>query len=181
MRDLPSPEEAAEILRRRRTRPLRRPPPAAGKAVARLLRGFDTFGPSVGPLQARWQEIVGPILWRVSEPVKLVNPRGVKAGAGGAILELRVDGPAAAIVQHQAEDIIARVNLALGSGAVTRLRIIQGLIRRPGKPLKPSRAKPPLDAAKEAELAASLASAPDGPLKSALMKLGRAVLRDSRD
>jgi hypothetical protein len=181
MRDLPSPKEAAEILKRRRTRPVRRPPPAAGRAVARLMRSLDTsFGPSIGPLQSRWQEIVGPTLWRVSEPVKLVKPRGAKAHEG-ATLELRVDGPAAAIVQHQAEDIIARVNLALGSGAVSRLRVVQGLIRRAGGVAKPPRRKPPLDAAKEAALSASLAEAPDGPLKAALLKLGRAVLRDAED
>ncbi len=37
----------------------------------------------------------------------------------------------------------------------------------------------PLDAADEAALAASLAEAPDGPLKASLLKLGRAVLRHS--
>jgi hypothetical protein len=188
MRELPSPERAAEILRRRRTRPVRRAPPSAGRAVARLVRRFDKqFGPSVGPLQARWREVVGETLWRVSEPVKLIQPRGAKAdrakAAGtregaGATLELRVDGPAAAIVQHQAEDIIERVNLTLGSGAVARLRIVQGLIRRAARTGKPSRLRPPLDAAREAELAASLANAPDGPLKAALLKLGRAVFRE---
>jgi len=193
MRELPSPEEAAEILKRRRTRPVRRPPPAAGRAVARLVRSFDRqFGPGVGPLQARWREIVGETLWRVSEPVKLVQARAPRGAQGpgpkgpgakgpapaGGVLELRVDGPAAAIVQHQAEDIIERVNLALGSGAVGRLRIVQGLIRRPARAAKAGRGKPPLDAAREAELKAALADAPDGPLKTALMRLGRGVFRD---
>ncbi len=181
MRDLPSPEEAAEILKRRRTRPVRRPPPVAGRAVSRLVRSLDNqFGPSIGPLQSRWREIVGETLWRVSEPTKLIQPRGTRAGSG-ATLELKVDGFAAAIVQHQAEDIIDRVNLNLGTGAVARLRVVQGLIRRASRVAKPSRARPPLDAAKEAELAASLAAAPDGPLKSALMKLGRAMLREAKD
>ena len=181
MRPLPSPEEAAEILRRRRTRPVRRPPPAGGKAVARLLRTLDkSHGPTVNPVQTRWREIVGETLWRVSEPVKLITPRGSKAGTG-ATLELRVDGPAAAIVQHQAEDILARVNLALGSGAVAKIRVVQGLIRRSGKAKVTARAKPPLDAAKEAELARGLACAPDGPLKQALLKLGRAVVRGRND
>lgn len=181
MRSLPSPEEAAEILRRRRTRPVRRAPPAAGKAVNRLLRSLDrTHGPTVGPLQGRWREIVGETLWRVSEPVKLIQPRGANAGSG-ATLELRVDGPAAAIVQHQAEDILARVNLALGSGSVTRIRITQGLIRRANKARTSARKPPPLDAAQEADLARMLASAPDGPLKQSLLRLGRAVLRGRGD
>ena len=182
MRQLPSPEEAAEILRRRRTRPVRRPPPAAARAVARLVRGLDKqFGPSVGPLQSRWREVVGETLGRVSEPVKLIQPRGTRAGPKqplGATLELRVDGPAAAIVQHQAPEIIDMVNLTLGSGAVARLRIVQGLIRRPARSGKSLRGKPPLDAAREAELKASLAAVPDGPLKAALLKLGRSVFRE---
>jgi hypothetical protein len=183
MRELPSPDEAAEILRRRRTRPVHRAPPLAGRAVARLVRGFDKqFGPSVGPLQAHWREVVGETLWRVSEPVKLIQARGTRAGrmkdGAAATLELRVDGPAAAIVQHQAEDIIDRVNLTLGSGAVARLRIVQGLIRRAARTGKSLRGKPPLDAAREAELKAGLAAAPEGQLKAALLKLGRGVFRE---
>jgi len=38
----------------------------------------------------------------------------------------------------------------------------------------------PLDAAQEAELAQGLASAPDGPLKAALLALGRNVLKRNR-
>lgn len=147
----------------------------------RLVRALDrAHGPTVGPLQGRWREIVGETLWRVSEPVKLIQPRGTRAGTG-ATLELRVDGPAAALVQHQAEDILARVNLALGSGAVSRIRIAQGLIRRTAKARPPGRKPPPLDAAQEADLARMLASAPDGPLKQSLLRLGRAVLRGRGD
>lgn len=181
MRSLPSEEEAADILRRRRTRPVRRPPPVAGKAVSRLVRALDrAHGPALGPLQTRWREIVGETLWRVSEPVKLIQPRGARAGTG-ATLELRVDGPAAAIVQHEAEDILARVNLSLGSGAVTRIRIAQGLIRRAARAKPAGRKAPPLDAAQEADLEQMLASAPDGPLKQSLLRLGRAVMRGRGD
>ncbi len=76
---------------------------------------------------------------------------------------------------------MARVNLFLGSGAVNRLRIVQGPLRALGDAARPIRRKtPPLDAAAEAELARSLALAPDGPLKAALLRLGRGVLRDRR-
>ena len=84
------------------------------------------------------------------------------------------------LVQHQSADIIQRVNLFLGAGSVEKLRIAQG----PVKPLPAAGAKPrprgraalpPLPAAMEAELNASVEAAPDG-LKAALGKLGRAVL-----
>ena len=84
-------------------------------------------------------------------------------------------GPSAAIIQHQAHDILARVNLFLGPEAVQKLRIVQGPLRRPEPPPQRRRAAP-LDAALEARLAADLKDAPDGKLKDALLALGRGVL-----
>jgi hypothetical protein len=68
---------------------------------------------------------------------------------------------------------------------VARLRVVQGPVRRPAAE-KGARAAAqsrrrraqPLDAAQEAALEASLAGAPDSPLKTALRKLGREVLRE---
>lgn len=178
-RSLPTPDEAVRILAAKRTRPAHRPPPPAGRALGKMIRELDArFGQGPGALQARWREIVGEQIARRTEPVKLVSGR---AGAPGS-LEIRVAGPSAALVQHQAPEILARVNLFLGEGAVTKLRIVQGPLR----PAAPDKAKPgrrraaPLDAAKEAELAESLAEAPDGPLKAALLALGREVLRQER-
>ena len=102
-----------------------------------------------------------------------------------AVLEIRVDGPAATLIQHQAPEILERVNLFLGVGAVGKLRIVQGPVRPVAAERSQSTAKvatrrrkaPPLDAAAEARLEADLASAPDGPLKAALLRLGREVMR----
>lgn len=179
-RRLPSPAEAAEILSRKRTRPARRPPPPAGKSLAPYLKELDArfAGASTGPriLRERWREIVGETLARRTEPARLIRARKGE----GATLEVRVDGPAAALVQHQAPDILARVNLALGPGAVERLRVVQGPIRAPvaAAPARP-RKPPPLDAAQEADLAATLADAPEGGLKAALLRLGREIARRS--
>lgn len=181
-RALPSATEAVQILAERRSRPAPRPPPPAGRQLAKVLKELEArFGPGAGPLGARWAEIVGETLARRSEPVKLTPGRGVQPGS----LEIRVDGPAAALVQHQAPEILSRVNLYLGTGTVARLRIVQGPVRRaaavtPAQAAKARRRKAaPLDAAQEAALAASLAEAPDGPLKDSLIRLGRAVLRHS--
>ncbi len=174
-RTLPSAAEAAEILSRKRTRPARRPPRPAGARLSRFVRSLDErFGKGPDTLKARWREIVGETLARHTEPAKLSRPR---AGAG-AVLELRVEGPAAALIQHQAPDILARVNLFLGAGAVERLRVVQGLVRHAPAPKVLRRRRPaPLDAAKEAELAAGVAGARDENLKAALIRLGRGVLR----
>lgn len=182
-RPLPTPAEAAEILSRKRTRPPYRPPPPVGRSLTRLVRALDDrFGQGADGLKARWREIAGEVLAARSEPVKLVKGRN---GAGGA-LELRVDGPSAMLVQHQAPEIIERVNLMLGPGTVERLRIVQGPVRREAASASAAakinrrRKPPPLDAGTEASLVADLSQAPDGPLKSALLNLGRQVLRGRR-
>ena len=125
-RPLPTPAEAAEILARKRTRPQRRPPPVAGRGLSKLLKELDAkYGQGPGALQARWREIVGVELAKRTEPVKLTKPRGGGPGA----LEIRVAGASAALIQHQAHEIVSRVNLFLGEGAVNKLRIVQGPLR----------------------------------------------------
>jgi hypothetical protein len=177
-RSLPSAQEALAILAAKRTRPQHRPPPPAGKGLSKLVRELDArFGQGAGALTARWREVVGAEIARRTEPVKLVKGRN----GGPSALEIRVAGPSAAIIQHQAHEILARVNLFLGAEAVQKLRIVQGPLRHQPEPAAPLRRRPqPLDAAAEAQLAESLAQAPDGKLKSALLALGRNVLRSRR-
>ncbi len=182
-RPLPTPEEAARILAAKRTRPPMRAAPPAGKALTSLVKALDErFGQGADGLKARWREIVGERLAARTEPVKLVKGRG----GTGASLELKVDGALATLVQHAAPESLERVNLFMGPGAVDKLRIVQ-------RPLRPQpkresaaaavkarrRAVAPLDAAEEARLQAELAAAPDGPLKAALLRLGREVMRRS--
>jgi hypothetical protein len=176
-RQLPTPQEAMQILREKRTRPQRRPPPPMGRALNRTLRELDAkFGQGPGALIARWREVVGADIARRTEPVKLTKGRN----GGPSSLEIRVAGPSAAIVQHQAPEILARVNLFLGAEAVQKLRIVQGPLQHKAEPRSPPRRLPPLDAAQEARLAEDLAAAPDGKLKAALLALGRGVLRHRR-
>ena len=150
-----------------------------GRNLTGLIKTLDAkFGEGAGALSARWREVVGDALARRTEPVKLIKPRG----GGGSILELRVEGPAAALIQHQVPEILDRVNLLLGAGTVTRLRIVQGAVRQSAAAAasptpKAHRRNTPLDAAAEARLAEGLAEVPDGPLKQSLLRLGRGVMR----
>ena len=181
-RPLPTAAEAQAILAAKRTRPAYRPPPRAGRALGELVKTLDArFGKGVDGLKARWREIVGELLAGRTEPVKLVKGRN----GAGATLEIKVDGPAAALIQHQAPQILERVRLFLGEGAVERLRIVQGPVRRSAAATAAERVgsaprrsiSAPLDAALEAKLHDGLARAPDGPLKAALTRLGREVMR----
>ena len=173
-RPLPSTLEALRILAEKRTRPQRRSAPPLGRALNKTLREFDAkFGQGPGALAARWREVVGVEIAKRTEVVKLTKGRG----GGPSSLEIRVAGPAAAIIQHQAHEILARVNLFLGAEAVQKLRIVQGPLQARPEPAPSRRRTQPLDAADEASLAEGLADAPDGKLKSALLALGRGVLR----
>ena len=181
VRRLPTAAETTRILAEKHTRPQRRAPPPAGRHLTKVIKELDArFGQTDGVLHARWREIVGDAVAQHSEPIKLIRGR---AGAGGT-LQLKVNGAIAALVQHQGPEIMARANLVLGSGAVERLRIVQGPVRIAPQRLDPAaivrarrRARRPLDAADEAILEEGLANAPDGPLKSALRSLGREVMR----
>lgn len=178
-RRLPTLAEAAEILARRRTRPARRPAPPAGRSLAPLLMTLDErFGQGPAALQARWPEIVGIELARRTEPVRL-SPR---RGDGPGVLEIRVAGPSATLVQHRSAEILERVNLFLGAGTAGRLRVVQGPLRlRPtAAPAQVAnrRRPPPLDAAIEAELSRDAAPARTERLRKALVALGRSVHRN---
>jgi hypothetical protein len=177
-RELPTLQEAALILSAKRTRPPRRPPPPLGRALNKTLKALDAkYGQGSGALEARWREVVGVEIAKRTEPVKLTRGRN----GGPSSLEIRVAGPAAAIIQHQAHEILARVNLFLGAEAVQKLRIVQGPLQKTHEPAAKSRRRlPPLDAAEEAGLAEDLAKAPEGKLKTALLALGRGVLRQRR-
>lgn len=176
-RPLPSAAETAAILGRKRTRPARRAAPTAGRTLAPYLKALNArYGAGPGALAARWDEIVGPELARRTEPVKLSKPRG----GGPAALELKVAPGAALLIQHQAADLVGRVNLFLGAGAVGKLRIVQGVVKpraASAAPARPRRSTAPLDAGAEAELAQGLAAVRDDGLRAALLKLGRGVRR----
>lgn len=176
-RQLPTHEEALRILSAKRTRPQIRPPPPAGRALRGYMKDLDgRYGQGASALIARWREVVGPEIARRTEPVKLTKGRN----GGPSSLEIRVAGPSAAIIQHQAHDILARVNLFLGAEAVQKLRIVQGPLQHKPAAAPSPRRKAPLDAAAEAKLAEGLAGAPNGKLRDALLALGRNVLRRSR-
>ncbi|MBX6328304.1 MAG: DUF721 domain-containing protein [Pseudolabrys sp.] len=160
-----------------------KPPRSYPRALAELTgatlgdvlrrRGFAS-----SELIARWADIAGVEIAAHSEPIKINWPR-LRAGAPGrddpadaATLVLRVDGPAALDIQHQAPVIIERVNRFFGWSAIGRLALRQAPLRRRTRPP----AEPPPDAA-EAERIAAAIPIDDDALRRALGRLGAAVKR----
>src|SRR5262249_7583419 len=103
----------------------------------------------------------------------VTSPIRVARGKGGATLHLRVTSAGAPMIQHAAEHIMERVNLASGS-KIKSLKIIQTTA-----PLKISPRKPrPLAPEEREALLRSIAPVRNPSLRAALSDLGESVLTD---
>ena len=134
------------------------------------------LGMSQASLLLNWEEIAGPGLAEVCEPIRLKwPPRGPKTAVGRgdpATLALRVTPGFALDIQHLAPALIARVNAHLGWRCVDRIAIRQEALTRKHKPARPAFVVTPAAAAKARALAQAVE---DEALKDALTRLGAAV------
>jgi hypothetical protein len=134
-------------------------------------RGFATTD-----LIASWPQIVGPRYADCSRPEKILWPKGEDMEGAPALLVLRVDGPRAIYVQHEAGQIIERVNAFLGYGAIGHLRIIQAPVSNGAAPV--ALAPKAIPQAEEARIEAAVSGVESERLREALGRLGRGVARD---
>ena len=152
---LPRPREAVAFTRKR-------PAGLHGvKAVGSFLPGltrkaFEKYGFSAATLITDWVRIVGGETAAYTAPERLKWPRAIErrdddadetSGArAGATLILRVDGGRSLDVQHNARQIMERINAYFGYAAVASLRIVQapvgaahaspvGMVHSPAPPL----------------------------------------------
>lgn len=155
--------------RRGRMRPVGRElPRVAGRVLGK--RGLGE-----AQLLAEWSAVVGDELAGETLPMKLSFPSG---GRKNGVLKLRVTSAAALSVQHREPQILERINGFFGYGAVARLALMQGPLperARSGPP--PRRA---LTATEAAALAARTSQVSDPGLKSALERLGAAIMAERR-
>lgn len=160
-------------------RPRRRGPvmlsELVGKTIAPLTarRGF-----AAGDLIAAWPSIVGAPFTGCTRPDRIVWPRGAANEGKAAVLIVRIDGPKAVLFQHEAGQVVERVNAFLGYAAVGQVRIVQAPVGGSGASDRKERA--PLAAAEEARLGATVAAVESEPLRAALQRLGRSVLGEER-
>jgi hypothetical protein len=153
---------AAQALAGKRGRGAIAPPPAASKAVTALLKPLlKETGMGLNELKRRWREVAGDSFARAT-PEKLA----------GGVLTLSCPGALAPFLQQQIPLLVDRLKTA--GAKIKTVRIDQrSAAPRPASNVRPL--KKPLTQAEESALAQALDPVADPSLKSALMRLGRAV------
>ncbi|MBX3596981.1 MAG: DUF721 domain-containing protein [Rhizobiaceae bacterium] len=143
----------------------------AGEILDPVLR--KRAGLSVALVQS-WDEIVGPRIAVSSRPEKIQwgRRRDEDEPFEPAVLVIACEGLAALHIQHEADEIIARVNSFLGYVAIGRLRIVQ----KPVQQHKPERPKlRELDTDEQNRLKKIVSGIEDEGLRLALERLGASV------
>jgi len=159
----PSEGEASQALATKRGRQTIAPPPTTNKALAAVLKPLlKETGLGLADMKRRWRDIAGESFARAT-PVKL---------AAGT-LTIHVPSALAPFLQQQTPLLVERLRIA---GA--KVKAIRVDHRAPPREAPAPNVRPlqkPLSAAEEAALAKTLDSASDDGLRSALLRLGRAV------
>jgi hypothetical protein len=176
-RPLPSVAAALDILKHKRTRRAPRPAPSVSRPITPILSHLEKkfAGQDLGihGLSLRWSEIVGATLGRICEPVKIVRAKSSQ------ILEIRVSGAYAALLQHQTGVLLDRIHLYLGRKEIEKLRFVQGpLSQKQNDPVNPRHR--PLSATEEMALKQSVEHILDEKLQKTLLNLGRCVLQKEK-
>lgn len=154
---------AAQALAARRGRSAMPAPPPAGKSVTAILKPLlKETGVGLNELKRRWTELAGESFSRAT-PEKLA----------GGVLTLKVPGALAPFLQTQTPLLIERLKVA--GAKVKSIRIEQRTAQAPKKTTNIRPLQRALSSAEEAALAQALDPVGDPSLKSALMRLGRAV------
>jgi len=153
---------AASALAGKRGRLRAQPAPPAGKAVAAILRPLlRETGLGLHEIRRRWADIAGPAFARAA-------PEKLAAG----VLTVRAPSALAPFLQQQAPLLIERLRVA--GAKVKTVRVDH----RAGAPASAANVRPlsrKLSASEETALAQTLDPVADAGLKSALLRLGRAV------
>jgi len=161
MADPRAETRAAQALAGKRARAPIAPPPSAGRSVTAVLKPFlKEGGMGINELKRRWAEVAGDSFAKAT-PEKLV----------GGTLTLKAPGALAPFLQQQTPLLIERLKVA--GVKVKSIRIEQRTAAMAKSNVRPLRK--PLTAAEEAALAQTLDPVGDPGLRSALMRLGRAV------
>ena len=148
------------------------PKPLADLVTKCVTNVFARQGFTSCEIVTHWDDIVGPEIAALAEPIKMQWVRSRDPDdARPATLVLRVDGPAALEIQHMSAVIIERVNRYIGWQAVDKLSLRQApLIRHRDRPRRQR-----IDDAIAVAMAAQLTDITDEGLRRALGRLAAAI------
>lgn len=147
---------------------------AVGRELPRIAgRALGKRGLGEAQLVAEWRAVVGEELAAETLPMRLSFVQG---GRRNGVLKLRVTSAAALAVQHREPQILERINSFFGYGAVARLALVQGPL--PDRVRTRLRVPRALTAAERASLSRRISQVSDPGLKSALERLGAAILAE---
>lgn len=128
-------------------------------------------GLAEGDLVRHWSAIVGPRLAAISQPERVLFRKDRRDDGE---LTVRVSsGPAATMLQHQAAQIIERVNRFYNYPALSRLKLVQAPL--PSRKGAKGPTMRPLSVTEEHDLEAAVAKVSDPDLREALLSLGRSM------
>lgn len=156
-----SESRAAQTLAAQRGRSTIPPAPSAGKSITALVKPLlKQSGMGINELKRHWADLAGASFARAT-PEKLA----------GGVLTLQAPGALAPFLQQQTPLLVERLKLA--GVKLKSVRIEQRSAAPRTANISP--VKRPLSANEETALAQALDPVADASLKSALMRLGRAV------
>lgn len=127
-------------------------------------------------LVSAWPEIAGPRLAASTRPDRLLWParRSDTDPFEPATLVVACEGASALRLQHEAGELLQRIDTFFGYHAVGRVKIVQRALP-PAAPSRRPRLRP-LDAAERGMIERTTAGIEDPRLKAALARLGEGVL-----
>ncbi|MCW4113531.1 DciA family protein [Aurantimonas sp. MSK8Z-1] len=131
-------------------------------------------------LLASWADIAGPSLADVSRPEKLLWPprRSEDDPFEPATLVVACEGTAVLRLQHQAGEILARIDAYFGFHAVARLKLVQRAVRTAPPDRRPRLR--PLAAEDHRRVEAMVADIADDKLREALKQFAESILARQR-
>lgn len=132
-------------------------------------------GISVGLVQS-WEEIVGARVAGQSRPEKIFWPKRMYEDDPfqPATLVVACQSIAAMHIQHEAGEIISRINGFLGFPAIGRIRIVQKPVSQPHQKAKPQLR--PLTEMEQQGLDDRLGAIEDDDLRKSLAALGHSII-----
>ena len=150
------------------------PKPLADLVGRCVAEAFKRQGFASCEIVTHWDDIVGPEIAAVAEPIRMqwIRTRD-RDESMPATLVLRVEGPGAIEIQHLAGVIVERVNRYVGWQAVAAIALRQAPLRRRRR--KPQR--PKIDENLAASIAGRMTGIADDRLRAALGRLGAAIKR----